>query len=887
MQTLFFIILLLFTTKSYCLQFVDENHVPDNTYKLIGKKTGVEISKANPEDITPENYPTLVEKINHQNVALKDILDSISKALNINIIMAAGVDVSKKISIVSHSPITVAEVYQAFLSALALHDMTMIRSGSFFKVINRQKAVKSNVKVYTGNQKVNVDQFLTRVMKLKYIDAQSLETKMKPFIASSAESPANVLFYAPTNTVVISDYSLNVEKLRKIIESLDVPTTEDIIFKVFPVEFAQASNLVKILDKLRSGIMRDKQKKRYRPNYKYGGGSRSNTQSKSSDTDTGQEVNIIAIADYERTNSIIVTGNESGINKIEELIKQLDTKKKTGGGIHVYKVKHSTATELANTINAVIGNATRSSSSSGTKTTQANIPQVKAAGNVYQTAKSTGTAQSFKDIRIIPEENTNSLIVVSNDINYVTIKALLDKVDISRNQVFVKAIIMEINAERANDWKIANYYLPQDAGGVSRIGYGLSSLGEMAAEKEGATLLFPLSLFLDIPGIGTEKGNSVKGVTNMKNLFQLTKPGANLPDIINLPTLSSFVTFLQKTVGANVLSTPQVIALDHKEAKVSIIDEIPQVAESVTPTVGLSNINQVTSTKSIKVETELKFTPHINPSVNSIRMEITQKVDNVIKSTNVPSALQSTNLAVRKREITTSITLKDRETAVLGGLVKESNSKTNAKIPLLGDLPLIGWLFKNSKIDRKKSNLIVFITPHIIHSAEEHKDILSSKLEERMKFIRNFTGNEDPYKELTQEMLSSSGLSDEQFNEEQSSTYLENTRPEDTQYGEQNQESEVSESTEESQDNYYNDDTTSTETDDDIEEGTSESSTEEEDSGMDSTSESNTEEEIKPLEEEDPITEESAEIMPLKEDTTTEELEYTEDPIIDSTQPAL
>ena len=367
---------------------MDENHIPDNTHKLIGKKTGVEISKANPEDITPENYPTFVETMNLRDVALKDIIDSISKALNINIIMAAGVDVGKKISIVSYSPITVAEAYQAFLSALALHDMTMIRSGSFFKVINRQKAVKSNVKVYTGNQRVNVDQFLTRVIKLKYIDAQSLETKMKPFIGSSAESPANVLFYAPTNTVVISDYSLNVEKLRKIIKSLDIPTTEDIIFKVFPVEFAQASNLVKILEKLRSGIMRDKQKKKYRPNYKYsgyGGGSKSNTRTKPSDTDTGQEVNIIAIADYERTNSIIVTGNQSGINKVKELIKQLDTEKKAGGGIHVYKVKHSTATELANTINAVIGNATQSSS--GTKTNQANIPQVKSASNIISKFK--------------------------------------------------------------------------------------------------------------------------------------------------------------------------------------------------------------------------------------------------------------------------------------------------------------------------------------------------------------------------------------------------------------------------------------------------------------------------------------------------------------------
>ena len=840
---------------------MEKDHTPDNTYKLIGKKTGVEISKANPEDITPENYPTLVDKINHQNVALKDVIDSISKALNINIIMTPGVDANKKISIVSHSPITVAEAYQAFLSALAIHDMTLIRSGSFFKVITRQDAIKNYVEVYTGKKKINVDQFLTRIIKLKYISVSNLETKIKPFMTSTAKVPSSVLFFPPTNTVVISDYSSNVEKLRKIIESLDIPTAEDIIVKIFSIHHAQASNLVKVIKNLKTGIKQQNQYKSrsryYRPRGK------SSSESKTSDKDTGQEINIIDASSYDRTNSIIVTGNQTGINKVSEIIKELDTEKRTGGEIHVYKVRYSTAEALSQTLNSVIGNGTHKTSSA--KEAKTNIPQVKSNRAYYssdsQKSQNAATALSFKDIKIIPETNTNSLIIVSNEMNYKTIKDILEEIDVSRNQVFVKAIIMEISAERANDWKIANYYLPPEGGGIARIGYGLSSLEEMATEKEGATLLFPLSLFLNE---SSPLRGSKSGFTDVKNLFSLTKPGASLPEMINLPTLSSFVTFLQKTVGASVLSTPQVIAMDHQKASVSITDEIPQVAESVTPTIGLSNTNRVTSTKAIEVETQLEFTPHINPNVNSIRMEISQKIDNVIKSTNVPSALQSTNLAVRKREIKTHITLKDRETAVLGGLVKESNSKTNAKIPILGDLPLIGWLFKNSKVDRTKSNLIVFITPHIIRSAEEHKNILSSKLKERMEFIRNFTGNEDPYKKLTQEMLP-----DNVSSEEQSSTFLEEDyETSQTEYEKQKQVPETSDPLEEN-DNYYKEHSTETNQEDyyKTDEITSPIETE-----KDPREEDNSEEEVmQPLSEDTSIDEPDDAEPNTTEDITTDE----------------
>ena len=737
--------LIFYTTGAFC----QDTPPPP---QFIGKKTGVEISKAQPEDITPQNYPDIIKSFIFPNAELKDVIRAMSTDLNVNIIMDPTVGGNQKISIISYSPITVAEAYQAFLSALAIHGLTVVRTGSFLKVIKKEDALKSNLKVYKGTKKVNNDQFLTSIIKLKHVDAASLEQKMKPFI--DAKSATSIIFYPPSNTVIVSDYGLNVNRIRKIIQHLDVPS-QDFIFKVFRIKHARAETLTKIIEKLLIS------------KGKYSSYSYTKSYNKQSSR-ANQFVNISSLSHDERTNSIILMSNQAGINKVKELIQQLDYYKnpELAGGIYVYKVNHGTAEELAGTLNELIGGSPTSSKGKERR----NIPKI-AQPSVSSSRPSSlkdlqniSTAQSFQDVRIIAEKNTNSLLIVSNKYNYETILGILNKVDISRNQVFVKSIIMELSAERSNEWKMANYFFPKEGGGISRIGYGLSNLADMTSTTGGATLFFPLSLFFDL-GLGVSRTDKtdISKFVNLNIDSTLRETGGKK---LEIPTLSSFVKFLQKTVGANILSTPQVMALDHQEATVSITEQIPDLGEK---TIGQSAINQfTTSTRRVDVETALIITPHINPDVNSIRLKIEQKIDNVFKDASVPEALQKTNVAIKKRSIKTFITLKDKETAVLGGLIREINSTTNSKIPILGDLPIIGWLFKNSNTDRKKSNLIVFITPHIIRSAEEHKSILSSKLKERMNFIRQFTGNEDPYKELTEQMLN-----------QQEDTVIDNSSPQE------------------------------------------------------------------------------------------------------------
>ncbi len=700
------------------------------TRRFIGKKTGVDISQARPEDITPENYPYTVKRFEFSNASLQDVIKTMSVDMGINLIMDPALGGKQKINMISYEPITVAEYYQAFLSVLALHGLTVLRSGPFLKVVQKDVALRSNVKVYKGDKKLQTDQFLTNIIKLKHIDAESLERKMKPFIDDKAVK--SLIFYPPSNTVIISDYGSNVNKVRQIIKSLDIPS-QDSIFEVLPIKYAQAKALVDIINKLL--LPKSRSYSRYRA-----GKNKTGSQK-------GQAVDISALSHDERTNSIIVMGNKAGVEQVKEVIGRLDQPMKSGqfGGIYVYKVKHGKAEELADTLNELMGRG----GGGGGKSSKKGKAPVMVHKNISPygrgvNPRGVGTALDFEDIRIIAEKNTNSLLIVANKSNYDNILEILEKVDISRNQVFVKSIIMEMSTDRENDWQMANYFFPKEGGGLSRMGYGLKGFTDITSIG-GATLFFPMSLFF-----GKSLAQAQSERSNIKNLLSMNRlPG--LPEKVEVPTLSSFVKFLQTNVGANILSTPQVMALDHQQATVSIVEKIPQASSTTTsinnPAFTGLNISET------NVETALIITPHINPDVNSIRLEIEQKIDDVVQSTNVPEEIRKTNLAVKKRNIKTFITLKDQETAVLGGLVRESNEKTESKVPVLGDLPLIGWLFKNSNMKRKKTNLVVFITPHIVRSAKEHKNILSDKLKERMDFIRKWTGKEDPYQELTDKML--------------------------------------------------------------------------------------------------------------------------------------
>ncbi len=779
-----------------------EGENPSSPPRFKGKQTGVEISQARPEDITPENYPNIIESFVFPNADLKDVIKAMSTDLNINIIMSPEL-AGKKISIISYSPITVAEAYQAFLSALALHGLTVTRSGSFLKIVPSDQALKSSP-IYQGKGELKTDHFVTRIFKLKHIQAQTLKNKIKPFIDSKAVQ--SLIFYEPSNMVIISGHGLNVEKTRRIILALDVPSQEN-NFKVLPVKHAVAKTLAETI----GGLLQNMSASSYR-SYGSRRGRNKGFQIRQS------KINISSLTHDERTNSLIVMGNAAGIKKVEDLVAQLDYYQdpELAGGIFVYKVKHGSAEELAKTLNTLFGNKSGRRPSSKNQKTGSFTPPGVMRVNKFSQMQNVSTAQSFQDIQITPEKNTNSLLIVANKYNYEnTVLNLLKEVDISRNQVFVKAIIMEMNTDKNTDWKMASYWIPKGSGGVARMGYGMGdNLLNTVLSTSGATLMFPLQIFKHIgsPGkildyFNKKEGGGYEGdLENIEPFVrlktgQLSSKGASavaaspsgsdsqapegedssdsrggggsvLP--LRIPSLAAFIRFLQTTTGGNILSNPQVIALDHQEALISIKERIPIIGSRSTG--GLQNALQSTAnTDHEEIKTELKITPHINPDINSVRLDLEQNLGNITDQANIPQDVQNIAIGTKTRTLKTSITLKNGETAVLGGLLTAENTSKASKIPVLGDIPIIGSLFKNSEKRRKKNNMILFITPHIIRSAHEHKHILSQKLKDRMNFIRQFT-NKDPFAGLTAEMLKQS-QTEESTSPEEEKSQQEETQP--------------------------------------------------------------------------------------------------------------
>ena len=742
---------------------------PSGVPRFVGKRTGVEISEARPEDITPENYPNIIESFVFPNADLTDVIKTMNTDLNIKIIMGPEV-ANKKISIISYSPITVAEAFQGFLSALAVHGLTVVKSGSFLKVVTTDKALKSNAPVYTNDKKgVHSDHFVTHILKLKHIDAKTLEAKIKPLMDGTAVK--SLIIYEPSNMVILSDHGLNVEKVKKIIKALDVPSQEN-IFKVLPIKHAEAKTLEGTISKLLAGMGASS----YRSSSYRRGKSFKNLRNK---------VNITSLSSDERTNSLIVMGNAEGIKKVEDLVRQLDYYQdpELSGGIFVYKVKHGTAQNLAKTLNSLLKDSGGSRSPGSTRGGKKTVTHPSRLGGGGMQLKNVATARSFQDIQITPEKNTNSLLIVANKYNYENIILnLLKEVDISRNQVFVKATLLEMTVGRSSDWKIGTYFFPKGGGGLTRAGYGMSEnmLSDLISTA-GATLMFPLVLFKNFPGSllsGSPELSDEKNQTDISQLLSIKAPSLtnNLNRLIPatnneddskdqapqsaknkilFPSLSAFIQFLQSNMGANVLSNPQVIALDHEEATISIVERIPIIgsASKMLQQGGAGALQLNTTTKEQEVKVELKITPHINPDVHSVRLEIEQEFGNLISSERIPEELQKSAVGTKSRKLKTFINLRNQETAVLGGLATAENNIKEYKIPILGDLPLIGRLFKNSSTQKNKTNLVLFITPHIIRSAsDDHRHILSDKLKERLKFIHQFT-NKDPFAGLTSQML--------------------------------------------------------------------------------------------------------------------------------------
>ncbi len=643
-------------------------------------------AKAQPEDITSKNFPQTIESFDYQNAEITDLIKAMGELTGKNFIIDG--KVRGKVTIIAPSKITVAEAYKAFLSALAINGFTVVPSGPFLKVRqSRADANRDSIETYSGDYFPNSDQLITYIMQLKHISAAQVRKDIRILNSKDGEISA----YEPTNSLIITDYGSNVERAVKILSRLDTPGFQDQM-EVMPVKHAKAKDIAELIDQIVSKGTGKKSRSSRR-------GSFSSSRLRNNQAKSVNQPRFNVIPDG-RTNSLIVVGNNSGIGRIRKLVKKLDFRlnPEDAGGVYVYYVKHGLAVEIEKTLQGITKDTKKKKTSSLLRARSFSPPSP--------------TEQIFGgDVRIKADKQTNSLLVTSSKQDYQAVLNLLQKIDIPKDQVFVEAIIMEMSLDNSRSWGTGFYKFNKE--GTGKVGFNTI--------KDFVSLLSPTS-------------NTQGAVLGFGSGDIIEVAGTSISSTIGL------VNFLKSNANTNVLSTPQIMTRDNEEGVIEVGDKVPIASETTTA-------NNGSTTNSVKFEDatiKLKIKPFISPNRTKVRLEVDQRVQQ-LSNRQPPAGVTTVFLqAISKRSIKTQIEVNNKDTAVLGGLMSDRITESVSKVPVLGDIPILGWLFKSNVKTTTKVNLLVFITPTIIQNSDDNSKLLGDKLNQRIDFVKS-TGGKDSF----------------------------------------------------------------------------------------------------------------------------------------------
>ncbi|MBC7419490.1 MAG: type II secretion system secretin GspD [Bdellovibrio sp.] len=660
-------------------------------------------AKAGPEDINSDNFPETIESFDFPNVEITDIIKAISELTGKNFIIDS--TVRGKITIIAPSKITVAEAYKAFLSALAINGFTVVPSGGFLKIRNARSAQRDNIDTYSGSYYPNSDQMITKIVHLKHISADTVTQQLRLLTSSYGEmSP-----YTQTNSLIISDFGANIDRVMKILNQLDVPGFEEQL-EVIGIKYTKAKDIAELIDK----VVNKGEKKQSTAGGFSSGVPRFTPQSSGrggSSSQTGASYFLVFPDD--RTNSLIVVGNRAGINRVKKLIAQLDFKIKAEdqGGVYVYYVKHGEAEKIAQTLQEVTKDAGPKTQGSGSGGGGLGLGMVQGQAAIRE-------GLFGGDVSIKADKNTNALVISAGKEDYEKVLTILNKLDIARDQVYVEGIIMEMTLQDGSD----------SSGGLVQFNKDGGKSGFIANANDLPDILNPLA----------GAGNAILAFS--QGSIDVANPTGTGAATVKVPNLLGFLKFIKSFGKTNILSTPQITATDAQEAEIEVGDRVVTGSN----TTGGANGSPVIESPTFEDATiKMTIKPFISPSSETIRMEFKQNVKQLIQG-KVPAKFADRAAALATRSIKTMVNVNNGDTAVIGGLIRDEDSELTKKVPLLGDLPLLGWLFKGKSVSRNKINMVVFLTPKIIRNQEDQRTLLNYKAQERLQFIKQ-QGGKDPY----------------------------------------------------------------------------------------------------------------------------------------------
>lgn len=613
--------------------------------------------------------------LNFVNADIESVIKAVGLISNRNFIIDPRV--KGTVNIVSSKPVARNMTYQILLSALRLQGFAAIEAGGVTKIMPEPDA-KQNFSITGGKHiKASGDQIVTQVYPLQNESAVLLVPVLRPLITPNNSISA----YAGTNTLVITDYADNIKRINKIIEAIDLPNYGEVT--VIKLQYVSALDLAQTLTRLLGEST----------NLQPGAAPQA-----AAGGDSGQK--FIVLPDIRSNSLLIRSDSPARIARARSLAMQLDVAGSQMGNINVVYLRNAEATKLAETLRAIVSGETRSTTASNLAT----------AGQPVTTA-ATNTAATSSGSSIQADAQTNSLIITAPDNVYNMLRAVIDKLDARRAQVFVEALIVEVTTDKAAEFGI-QWQAPLSSGsnnnavvaGTNFSTGGNNLIGLSAAAASGTAL---------VPSTGF----------NLGLLQRLTIGGEEVTG------LTALARMLESDANANILSTPNLLTLDNEEAKIIIGKNVPFITGSYAQSSGTTTgatVNPFQTIERKDVGLTLKVKPQVAEG-GTVKMQIYQEASSIQDTTNAAGVITN------KRSIESTVLVDDGQIIVLGGLIQDDVRDGLDKVPGFGDIPILGSLFKYETRKHVKTNLMVFLRPRVLRSAGAAATLTG----DRYDYIRN------------------------------------------------------------------------------------------------------------------------------------------------------
>ena len=596
--------------------------------------------------------------INMRDADIKSFVSDISSLTGKTFVVDPRVKAN--VTVISRDDLSIEEAYEIFLSVLSVHGFTAVEQDNAVKIVPASMGRQSFTQVAKPSSPE--DALVSTIVRPKQTSANALIPLIRPLI----NSQGHIAVYTPSNSLILTDRSANIKRIKQLVEELDKNPAD--VYEIVKLKNSSSSQIAKLIDKVFA---------------ENSGGMAPN------------DFNAYAI---ERSNSILLFGDNEIVERMKAVVIKLDVKDQGSSSLKVVYLKYADAKELVELLNKMAPNIDEKSSNKG-KTS------------------------------ISAHEETNSLIISAEPDVMTSITGIISQLDIRRAQVLVEAIIVEISDKLSKDLGFQLLFSGEGSNtpiASQRFGNptpDLSAIVGGLVPGGGATAV--LSTLLSLDGFAAGVGKFKKGEDSF----------------------AAILNVLAKNSDSNVLSTPSILTMDNEQSSIIVGQEIPiTTGESL----GTNNSNPFRTINRQEIGIKLSVKPQINEG-NSIKLDIQQEVS----SLSGPITAGSAEIVTNKRAIETVVMVEDNQTIVLGGLIDDDIQESVRKIPLLGDIPLIGKAFRQEQTTISKKNLVVFLKPTIIRNSEDMQALTNTKYEylRAQEMLRDKKGKTSPDLDLLEKII--------------------------------------------------------------------------------------------------------------------------------------